>query len=64
MYLGILLDESRRIPGRYRLDSYHTFRIPTAKQRPELDFLDDKTPVLYYGEPSTLFNPLSTSLLT
>lgn len=30
-------------------------RIPTRIERPDLDYLDDKTPVLYYGKPTSNF---------
>lgn len=50
--LGMLLDESRRHPGRYRLRAHakSLSRIPTCDDLPEVEFLNKHTPILYYGE--------------
>lgn len=49
--LGMLAEETRRTPGSCRLPSWGLLaRVPAREDRPELEFLDEHTPVFYYGE--------------
>lgn len=49
-FLGVIYDKTCCKPGRYRLESYDMLWIPAREHQPELEWMDDKTPVLYYGE--------------
>lgn len=53
--LGVQWEESRRKPGRYLIYPHHFDRIPTPEQRPDLEWIDIKTPILYYGEVQDVF---------
>lgn len=49
--MGVQWDETRREPGRFGIyRSYEIAQIPMRGERPDLEFLDEKTPILYYGK--------------
>lgn len=52
VHLGILSDQSRRIPGCYYLDPYHMLQLllPTPRECPDLEFIENEIPVLLYCE--------------
>ena len=47
--LGVLWDKERHVPGQHQVKWDTLSRIPTRKERPDLEFLDEVTPVLFYG---------------
>lgn len=36
--------------GRYLVDVHHVFRIPTTAQQPDLEFIDEMTPIISFSE--------------
>lgn len=47
--LGVFIDQTRRTSA-VTLSHAISPRIPTRGERPDLEFLDEKTPILSYGE--------------
>lgn len=50
-FLGIHMDKARHKPyGQVIIHPLELARIPTRTERSDLEFLDNWTPIFYYGE--------------